>query len=326
MNDSPASFSANIRNDEADLPELLTVTKAVSEALKNIASHMLWIIIGILALVGAATIVGVGAIGEEWMVLHHVIRDIGIAIIVAAIITAVYETYARIRFELLLMTSFLGAVIADWSRQDIWNALKSQIIEKPVVRENFRVAVRLERDPRVAQGQMLLKMQVSYDLRGLRSRSVTTKIEHFLDWHFKIKDQDLPRFSNVKIGDKKFTPTDPCFTKHGEFICSVNVPAKDHGAVSVTSSREEVIYFPGTHCFVLNEITKGLEIVLNDIPDDITLFVTFRPHPDLKYRELKLSSGEDLIKINDIVLFPGQIIELLFQPKEQEFVQPDTVV
>ncbi|MCC2960268.1 hypothetical protein LK540_07470 [Massilia sp. IC2-278] len=326
MNDSPKSFSTSVTNDETELPELLTATTAVSEALKKIASHMLWIIIGILALVGAAMLIMSSGIHVEPPILHHVFRDIGIAIIVAAIITAVYETYARIRFELLLMTSFLGAVIADWSRQDIWNALKSQIIEKPVVRENFRVAVRLEHDSRVAQGQMVLKMQVSYNLRGLRSRSTTTKIEHFLDWHFKIKDQNLPCFSNVKVGGKKFTSTDPCFTTKGEFICSVNVPAKDRGAVSVSSSREEVVYFPGTHCFVLNEITKGLEICLNDIPEDITLFVTVRPHPDLKYRELKLTSGEDQIKVDDIVLFPGQIIELLFQPKQQDVVQPDTVV
>lgn len=93
-----------------------------------------------------------------------------------------------------------------------------------------------------------------------------------------------------------------------------------------TSSREEVVYFPGTHCFVLNEITKGIEICLNAIPDDIKVFVTVRPHPNLKYRELKLACGEDQIKIDDIVLFPGQIIELLFQPKEHSPAQSETVV
>jgi len=97
----------------------------------------------------------------------------------------------------------------------------------------------------------------------------------------------------------------------------VTVPAKDKGMVPVTTSRQEVIYFPGVNCFVLNEITKGLEICLNAIPDDVSAFVTVRAHPNLKYRELKLESADDRIKIDDIVLFPGQIVELLFQPKEQ---------
>ncbi len=303
------------RPDHVDIPELLTAKNAAAEALKKVASHMLWILIGVFTLAGAGFLVLHHYLDHN-SVSHHVIRDIGIAIIVAAIISAVYETYARIRFELLLMTSFLGAVIADWSRQDIWNALKAQIIEKTVVRENFRIAIRLDYDKRVAQGQMLLKLQVSYDLRGLRSRRTTAKIEHFLDWHFKIKDQNLPCFSRVQVGEKQYEPGDPCFKGNGEFVCIVDVPPKDHGAVHVTSSREEVIYFPGTHCFVLNEITKGLEICLNSIPDDIILFITVRPHQGLKYRELKFASGDDQIKIDDVVSFPGQIIELLFQPKQ----------
>lgn len=323
--DDSSSFATSTDSSQVEIAELLTAKKAAAEALKKVASHMLWILIGIFAILGIA-LVGARHLINEQSIWHHLVRDIGIAIIVAAIISAVYETYARIRFELLLMTSFLGAIIADWSRQDIWNALKSQIIEKTVIRENFRVAVRLEDDPRVAPGQMVLKMQVSYDLHGLRSRRTTAKIEHFLDWHFKIKNENLPCFSRVKVGKKNYLPSDPCFKKNGEFVCLVDVPPKDHGTVHVTSSREEVIYFPGTHCFVLNEISKGIEIVLNDIPDEITLFVTVRPHPHLKYRELKPASGDDQLKIDDIVLFPGQIIELLFQPKQHSSAQSETVV
>ncbi|MGI4716983.1 MAG: hypothetical protein ACRYGO_02920 [Janthinobacterium lividum] len=299
--------------DEAlDLPG---AGEMAAKILKSFTSKMLWWIIGFLVIFGAALTIKGGQLDMS-TTLHHFVRDVGIAILVGAIITAVYEAYARVRFEIMLMNSFLGAVIADWSRQDIWKALKSQIIEKAVVRENFRLAICLQPDQRLLPGQMLLKMQVSYDLRGLRSESMAAKIEHFLDWHFKIKDHNLPCFSRVRIGSKDIPLQSEAFNQQGEFSYWVKVPAKDSGSIPVTTSRQEVLYFPGVNCFVLNEITKGLEICLNGIPDDISAFVTVRTHPNLKYRELKLESADDRIKIDDIVLFPGQIIELLFQPKE----------
>jgi hypothetical protein len=211
------------------------------------------------------------------------------------------------------MTGFLGAVIADWSRQDVWEAMKSQFLEKKVIREHFRVGVPLLADDRVGPGQMLLKLNVEYELRGLRSEPTPTTIEHFLDWHFKIKGQELPRFNCVNIAGKTI-PRDPkYFNDKGEFTYATNVSQYDL-PIPVTSLREEVVYFPGTHCFVLNEITKGIEICLDEIPPNIQLFVTVRPHKDLKYKELKLDSVDQHIFARNLVLFPGQIIELLFQP------------
>lgn len=269
MDDTSSSFEAGTASGEPERPELPKVREEAAKALKNIASNMLWVIFALLLIAGAAFI-SLSSFVESYPVVHDLIRDIGIAILVAAIITAVYEWYARLRFELMLMNSFLGAVIADWSRQDIWNALKSQIIEKTVIRENFRLAIRLQPDSRLADGQMLLKMQVSYALRGLRSESMTAKIEHFLDWHFKVKGHNLPCFNSIKVGGNNIPLESNAFNKKGEFMYHVKVPAKDGETIPVTSSRQEIIYFPGTHCFVLNEITKGIEICLNSIPDDIT--------------------------------------------------------
>lgn len=325
MDDSSSSFEASPSRVKIGPSELPKAREEAINALKNVASNTLWVIIALLLIVGASLATSSEFL-KNYPLLHHVVRDIGIAILVAAIIAGVYETYARIRFELMLMNSFLGAVIADWSRQDIWNALKSQIIEKTVIRENFRLAMRLQPDERLAAGQMLLKMQVSYALRGLRSESMSAKIEHFLDWHFKVPGHDLPCFKSIRVGKENISLESDAFNKSGEFIYRIKVPPKDGGAIPVTSSRQEVIYFPGTHCFVLNEITKGIEICLNAIPDDIKVFITIRPHADLKYRELKLESEDDRIKIDDIVMFPGQIIEILFQPASQAPAQPDTVL
>jgi hypothetical protein len=314
MNDSSIPIITGA--DQVEPMERPTPKYAYDEFAKAFVQYLRWLIIGVLVLIGAS-LTASSVLLMEVPILHDLFRDIGIAILVAAIIAVVYETYARFRFELRLMTSFLGAVIADWSRQDVWNALKAQIIEKTVIRENFRVGVRLLRDSRLPSGQMLLKLNVEYNLRGLRSDPTHTTIDHFLDWHFKIKGHNLPRFNCVKVAGQDIPTDSRAFNDRGEFRCRVRVPAKDHGVVPVASLREDVVYFPGTHCFVLNEITKGLEICLDEIPEDISLFVTVRPHPDLKYRELRSDAANQRIESENVVLFPGQIIELLFQPKEE---------
>ncbi|MGZ5884249.1 MAG: hypothetical protein ACXWJE_07775 [Burkholderiaceae bacterium] len=300
---------------ENDAPVELSPGKVYREFADASLQYLLWIIIGVLILFGTSLYAASDWIRSDSS-MHHLLRDIGIAILVAAIIAIVYETYARTRFELMLMNSFLGAVIADWSRQDIWDVLKAQIIEKSVIRENFRIGIRLTPDKRLAPGQMLLKMNVEYDLLGLRSKAIDINVEHFLDWHFKIKGHDLPRFCCVRIADNEIPLDSEHISKRGEFSCPVRVPAKGKGALPVASIREEVVYCPGTNCFVLNEITKGLEICLEEIPEDFLLFVTVRPHGNLKYRELKVNSAEHRVKINNMVLFPGQVVELLFQPRE----------
>ena len=141
-----------------------------------------------------------------------------------------------------------------------------------------------------------------------------TTIEHFLDWHFKIKDHELPRFNCVKVGGKIIPQEKKYFNDKGEFNYGLTVYPRNDRPILVASLREEVVYFPGTHCFVLNEITKGIEICLDEIPAGIQLFATVRPHPELKYKELKLDSVEQHIHVRDLVLFPGQIVEFLFQP------------
>jgi len=173
---------------------------------------------------------------------------------------------------------------------------------------------------------MLLKMQVSYTLHGLRSVPMPTRIEHFLDWHFKIKDHNLPCFSEIKVDSKDIPLDSTAFNKQGEFSYVVEIPAKDKGMVWVATSRQEVVYFPGTNCFVLNEITKGIEICLTKLPEDVAAFVTIRPHKNLKYRELRLDSTDNPINIDDVIFFPGQIIELLFQPKSQPSVASPVIL
>jgi len=136
MNDSSPSFQSSMRRAEADAQALRTTKYQLSETTKKLSGLILLVGLALLFIAGVAMAIAAGRM-EEHSIAHHIIRDIGVALLVAAVITAGYEVYARVRFETMLMNSFLGAVIADWSRQDIWDALNPSSLKRPSSAKTF---------------------------------------------------------------------------------------------------------------------------------------------------------------------------------------------
>lgn len=64
----------------------------------------------------------------------------------------------------------------------------------------------------------------------------------------------------------------------------------------------------------MNEITRGIELCLEELPRDLSAFVIIRPHSHVTGVELRQDSPNHF-KDDDLVLLPGQIIELVFQRK-----------
>lgn len=290
-----------------------------AEAYQHLAivfmQYQFWLFIGTMAILGAAFIsISIYAALPLVDVLHDVVRDIGIAILVACIIAALYETHARLKFEVKLMNYFLDVVVSDWSRPDVWKTVKSQIIEKTAIREKLRMAIRLQRDDKIGDDRMLLKLNVQYELHGLRSNPTIVSVEHFLDSHLKIEACNLPRFDYIQIGAENIPINEKTVNDNFEFSHKVEVPAQGDGGVSVITMRQETVYIPGNHCFAMNEITRGIELCLEELPRDLSAFVIIRPHSHVTGVELRPDSPNHF-KDDDQVLLPGQIIELVFQRK-----------
>jgi len=273
-----------------------------------------WATIAIMVTGGSAAIVMAHVYFVSAPLEHDLLRDFGIAVLVAALGAILYENYARSRFEHLLLTSFLGAVVSDWSRPDIWDVVKAQVIEKPVIRDHLRLGIELVSDPRLGSGKMLLKMRVRYSLNSLRTRPQAVTVRHFLDAHLQIKQHNLPRFDSIKIDDREIDLTATQAIKHGKFATQVTVPQKGARGVEVLSDRTEIAYVPGNHCFTMNEITKGVEVCLDGIPENMRVSMTIRS-AELEQIKLKMHVP---FKNENLVLLPGQFIEFFFQYKEEQ--------
>jgi len=293
----------------------------ISEAYRVIAtsgtSEYIRLFIIAMLLITAAAFLLSAELSSSNSLLHHIPRDIGIAALVAALIAVYYETYARLRFESALLNGFLGAVISDWSREDIWTTVKAQVIEKQVFRQNLRLVIQLCPAKALAErGQMLMKINVEYELCGLRSTSTEAQIAHFLDVHLKNKEENLPRFKSIQIDGKDIPIRDDTIDEKGRFIRTLSVPAKGRPGRKVSTERYEIIYIPGNHSFTMNEIAKGIELCMSgDIPPNLTVAAVIRPDPSTENIEFTEASGAHFHDPN-LVLLPGQTIEFIFRRKE----------
>jgi hypothetical protein len=255
--------------------------------------------------------------------LHDLSRDIGLAFVIASLGAALYETYARKHFELKLLTSFLDAVMGDWSHPDIWSVVKAQVIEKDVMREKLRIGLEIERDDRVGQGQMLCRICVNYALHGLKTSRERVCIRHFLDMHLQVPQHNLPRFTGISIdGEPEIKLAPPDVSSDGKFTRYIDIPARGRGGKVVASDREEVIYVPGNHCFTMTEITRGIELFIDKIPDDVRICFTIRP-ANVENVELKRGMTGSF-KDENLLLLPGQNIEFFFKYRDGQECQVKT--
>jgi hypothetical protein len=234
---------------------------------------------------------------------HDVLRDVGLSLLIAAVVGATYEVFARSHFIRGTMATMLGRIMDDIVREDIWEEVKDRVIMRSLVRENMDIFLSVSSQvPLPNPTEMWLKF--NYDLRGLHTRpkKKTVELLHFLDDH--IKGHNLPRFELIQIGGREY----PLNTvKQGRFVERIDLNCRTGDPLEVVIERRELTYIPGSYNLTMTETTKSIELYLGDIPEDIDVVVSIRPDKE----KVSIKKGEHL-HFHDVILLPGQSIEFRF--------------
>ena len=277
---------------------------------KILVENVRWFVIGVMIVIAAPFLLYAQFGLDKHSLWYDVFRDVGIAFLISALVSIIFETYARLRFETELMSDVSGIVISDLSREDIWQQVKEQVLEKTAIRENFHTKMKLYRDKRLSAGQMVLWMETRYELRGLRSVPAKIRITHFNDRHLKVEQAKLPCFEFICIGEKERAIEK--YVTDGKFEEEIEVEAKTGNSIGVLLRRKEIVYIPGITYLTMTEMTKGIKLDLENIPDNLEAIFSIRPHfADIP---LKANSAKET-RFDDVSLLPGQGIEFLFKRK-----------
>lgn len=280
---------------------------------------LLVLLVGLILIILVATVLKEPKEGEDKpvnYVFHHILRDVGIAFIVAAIVTVAYGSI----LDFHRVSDAISMMIGEDVPQSVWDSAKTQIFERSVFRGNYEARWVVQIDGSLPPDQAILKTRFSYDLYGLKPQpSVYTVRQELENIHLRSADGRLPRFDSVLIADKMYTGDElnPMVKDGLLTLPPVNLNAwkktdarselSENSGIRIIFERTEIINIPGSYNVVLSELTK-----------DITLEIE---HPDSVRHELKEwfergSQGFKFLggwyyKLNGIVL-PGQSISVHF--------------
>lgn len=268
----------------------------------------------VIPVVGSIICFAIAALTRDtYKTIYDVSRDLGIAFFVALVVTVMYEVYARRRYERKNFINTLQVIMNEIVHPGVWEEVRTQIIDREIIRENCIIKLKLEEVSGLKDGQMVLCVELEYELQSLSTKPHLVKILHYLDDHIENKVKDLPRFELVEIGKRNF-----CGDalkeriKNGVFSFDTTLKPRGHSSIQVRSRRREITYVPGSYNLIMGEICHGLRIILDEIPNDTDAFVHVWPHTD---KPIPLKPGVTLDRYHNKILLPGQGCEFRFHAK-----------
>ncbi|MGA8806612.1 MAG: hypothetical protein WB973_01955 [Thermoanaerobaculia bacterium] len=293
----------------------------------------LWIGVAIAFAVGVAALI-LERRFKEGSLAAELSRDIGIAFIVAGIVSVGYEYSTRNLAERKTLLDTVNRAMLAFVPENVWDEVKDQIIRRNAVRRNVQMELRLSHEAppvngkKVAlpPGQAVLWMSYGYDLYGLAAGESHIDVSHEVDytpmWN---PDLRLPRFDRVIVtdADGRITVYDGAALQRLEdgkgslTLTSIRLPPPSQGKpVRIVTERYELVNTPGYYYLVMRELTAHAEqsseptvkIAITQLPSDIDADVVtfYGPHGFTKPDPTKN------VWVFGKTLLPGQGLNIVF--------------
>ena len=194
----------------------------------------------------------------------------------------------------------------------VWEAVRNQIIERTAIRLNNQLTLSLEDTQGLPNGQKVLYIDYSYELRSLRSKSVPFEIKHYLDCDTECGKNNVAEFERVEIGSTNYSGSKlKEKIKDGVFSVTLDLHPGYQRSVPVRTKRREVIYVPGSYNFVMKELCAGVSINLDQLPAGIVASVR-GSHAS---KPVQLQADSTFNNFQEQILLPGQGFEFRFTPE-----------
>jgi len=231
---------------------------------------------------------------------HDVLNEFGIAIVIAAVVTFTYETYARKALASESMTKVFEVVMGDVFDNRLWAEMRTQLLQKAAIRRAFSVRISLEESPLPGDNRAILWVAISYRVDALRERTQSVKIYHYLDHFMRDAAANLPRFTDISVGGEVI---DPRKIDH-EFDRDVSLRDWPNG-VPIIVERRELVYVPGSYNLIMSDLTEVEIIRVEGLLEkvDVDIYWTLQ-------KPIRMKAFE-ACRINRMFL-PGHAIEFRF--------------
>jgi hypothetical protein len=258
-------------------------------------------------------------------VFRDILRDLGMALLVAAIVTFAYELHARSLYDRENFVSMLQSVMGKVVPPNVWREVQATVIERDRIRRDVNIRIRLLRQDSLPANQAVLWMEFGYYLQGLHLKDRSIEVNHVLDDYMPDEDAGLPRFDRIIIGNEEYTPSS--FLGKDEKVrvsndgnvkidnmkatLKLNLGSQEKPPIRIVTVRRELIYLPSMYDIVMSELTEGkITLTIDELPENLEPAVEFRiGHPE------KITPSVGNQWVFEGVMLPGQSINVRFKVK-----------
>jgi hypothetical protein len=265
-------------------------------------------------------------------------RDIGIAFIVAAVVSLIYEWNTRSIAEKENMLNLYNNLMSANVSEEVWEEVNKEIFQWPVRRSNIKIRLKVMRDFPLSEGRKktfsprvsVLWMQYEYDLYRLAAGKKKFDVTHILDYFFERDTEiNVPRFERVivtgcdskVIKDYQGTNLAGISNAKGSVELVGNdgiaLPSlKQKQYVRITTERYEFVNTPGFYLLVMPELVVGkIKITIEELPEDLEAEVI-----KMDYHEFLPEKDKNVWNFDGVML-PGQFVSIGFTKKEASVTQ-----
>lgn len=217
------------------------------------------------------------------------VRDLGIAFLVAFFLTVVMEWYARTRLQEEVRSGVVEATLKRFIPEVMFEEVHRSVMSAKLLKKGWRIEMALHSDPMVSKEDPSLYVShtvLSYELLNLTGSPVQEIYSSGLDEDVVARDArgPLPRFNQIVIGDQVFTGD--AIEKRLSYGNGIHfqVPfTVGRGATQITVDVTEVVRVPDTFTWSTSRPTEGFAVSIesDSIPD--IRFSVLALHPD-RYR------------------------------------------
>jgi hypothetical protein len=254
-------------------------------------------------------------------------RDLGIALVVAPVVTIIYEIGTRRSAKLTELREYINAAMVSFLTKEIWQEILDQVVKRPVTRRNVDISVKFVQEMQLPDGQKkilpdamaVLEVEYTYDLHRYVATSENVEVGHALDMHMWDPELGVPRFNRIEViqdGVKRPLLNERRVNELGLVTFDVRLDAKQ--SAQIISNRFEKIFIPGMYTLIMPEIlTPSLEsqntihLTIEQLPEDVEARATtwFGPH------EFTSVPGKTNEWTYIYPMLPGQGLNIVFTKK-----------
>lgn len=287
----------------------------------------------------------VSIIGILWLYLatrtknkswKDLFRDVGIACIVAVVVTVIYEASTRTDENEKTFLSGINKAMAEFIPKRDWEEITQDVIRQNRIRTNIKIEFKLLRKARLANGtyinapsgQIILWMKYGYDLYAVGPGAKHESVKQELAYEMWSPELQIPRFEKISVirdhgqnedpwqGERLQNISDGKSIVLGPEIIKLPDPIAKQ-SIGIVSERYELMGAPGSYKLVIPELTLRLSESEPTIRVDVTeippeLDVSLNTYAEHKFTP---TGNRDHSWVYNNVMLAGQGFTLIVHSK-----------